>query len=636
MATKILTKPPPPPPTITHGGGDEETEPMVIEDVLTYPVLLSERIREATMEANSFKSECYSIRNLAENIGQMLRTTNRIATGISNGMIYERPIRRIVSEVTKVLEKTLTLVRKCKRGSILRRVMAIVSAADFRKLQLLLENSVADMSWLLNIFESGGGITLSLPPIASNDPIISWVWAFIASLYMGHIDDKIEAANELASLAKDNDRNKKYIVEEGGVLPLLKLLKTDSSVDAQIAAATTLFLIANDEEKVCAIINELGVPIIVQTLASSSMKVQILLASLVASMAKHSPLAQEDFARANVIRPVVTLLSADSSIEEPSSRVGTHMQSFHSVVDEKMEIFKERENNKLNRSPGLASSLSMQSVNGSNGGSSRGGLHKKERENEPPEVKLSLKTKCAEALWMLAKGSASNSKRITETKGLLCLARIVETEQGELLLNSLMAIMEITSAAESNADLRRAAFKTNSFAAKAVVDQLLRVIKEHHDPKLSIPAIRAIGFLARTFPARETRVIGPLVAQLSHNNVDVATEAAVALCKFACPENFLHVQHSKSIVEFQGVQPLLRLFKSNERAQVNAFVLLCYLAMHARNNETLEQPWVLTTLKGADSLIAQHHELAELRASAIGHLNVYNSGLLRQRPPYPP
>ncbi|KAJ0864565.1 putative armadillo-like helical protein [Helianthus annuus] len=97
-----------------------------------------------------------------------------------------------------------------------------------------------------------------------------------------------------------------------------------------------------------------------------------------------------------------------------------------------------------------------------------------------------------------------------------------------------MNVMEIAAAAESNPELRRAAFMSNSPAAKAVVDQLLRLIQESE-----IPAIKSIGSLARTFPARETRVIGPLVKQLSHQNPDVVTEAAIALGKFASPDNFL-------------------------------------------------------------------------------------------------
>ncbi|CAA3020310.1 uncharacterized protein LOC111398828 [Olea europaea var. sylvestris] len=598
-----------------------------IEEVLSYPILLSDRVDEAVKEAESFKLECLEVGKKVGNLCQMLRAAVRLSTSTSVGFyFYDRPLRRIAADVSKNLEKSLALLKKCKRRSVLRRVVTIVSAADFRKLLGYLDSSVADMKWVLSIFESGGaggGIVLSLPPIASNDPIISWVWSYIASLHMGQLQDKIEAANELASLAKDNDRNKQIIVEEGGISPLLKLLRDNSSPDAQIAAAFALYNLANDMERVLTIIDELGVPVIFQVLRDSPMRVQIKVANLVATMAEHCPLAQEDFARENVIRPLVTLLSFDIFMDDLNIREGK--QSIHSIVQINKEMDKS-----LSR-PGFGSSLSMHYSEGS----TKGGNHRKERENEKPEVKHKLKISCAEALWMLARGSVPNSRRITETKGLLCLARLVETEQGELQYDCLMTIMEITAAAESNADLRRAAFKTNSPAAKAVVDQLLRIIKESDTLRLKISAIRAIGSLSRTFPARETRVIVPLVEQLSHSNQDVATEAAISLGKFACPDNFLGIEHSKTIIEFKGVLPVMRLLRGNERATLHGLILICYLAINNGKSEDLERAGVLSAFEGIDrAFIAQHPELKELMHQAIYHLSVFHhtthSGLLTQ------
>lgn len=591
-----------------------------IGEVLSIPILLSDQIGEAVKEAESFKFECSEVGKQVERLCQMLRSAVRLATSTTAGAaFYDRPLRRIVMDVTKHLEKSLTLVKKCRRRSILRRVVTIVSIADFRKLFALLDSSMADMTWVLSIFDAGG-IVLTLPPIASNDPIISWVWSFIASLQMGQLHDRIEAANELASLAKDNDRNKQIIVDEGGVLPLLKLLKDSSSLEGQIAAASALFTLANDEERVQAIIDELGIPAIVHVLGDSPMKVQVKVANLVAKMAEYSPRAQEDFARENVIRPLVTLLSFDLFMED--SKLKVEIQSIHSIVQIRKNLYK----------PGFSSSLSMHHSEGS----SRGGSgHRKERENEKPEVKLELKISCAEALWMLARGSVPNSKRITDTKGLLCLAKLVEIEKGELQMNCLMTIMEITAAAESNADLRRATFKTNSPAAKAVVDQLLRIIKDSDDPSLQIPAIRAIGSLARTFPARETRVVGPLVELLGHRDQDVGAEAAISLGKFACPDNFLAVEHCKTVIEFRGVPPLMRLLRGNEKAQLHGLILTCYLAIHAGKSEDLERAGVLNALEGVDrALIIQHPELKEFISQAIYHLSVFHqshSGMLTQR-----
>ncbi|RYR10016.1 hypothetical protein Ahy_B05g078468 [Arachis hypogaea] len=581
-----------------------------IEDELSYPIMVAERVRAAADEADSFKTECSDVWKQVDRLLQMLRSLVRFATSAASSPgglpLYERPVRRVASEASKNLDRALSLVRKCKRRSILRRVVTIVSAADFRKVLSYLEASIGDMRWLLSILDAdgsaaaaggGGGIVLSLPPIASNDPILSWI-----------------------------------IVEEGGVPPLLKLLKESSSPVAQIAAASALCNLANDLERVRVIVSELGVPIVVQVLADSPMKVQIRVAQLVARMAEHDPVAQEDFARENAIRPLVTLLSFDTFVDDPMGQLGR--QSIHSIVQINREFGKKTA--MMGRSGNRPLTNSFSSFSHSEG-SSRGGNHRKDRENEDPAVKLQLKVSCAEALWMLARGSVTNSRKITETKGMLCLAKLVEKEQGELQYNCLMTIMEITAAAESNADLRRAAFKTNSPAAKAVVEQLLRIIKEVDNPSLRIPAIKSIGSLARTFPARETRVIGPLVAQLSHKNTDVAAEAAIALNKFACPDNFLHVEHSKAIIEFNGVPALMRLLRANEITQLHGLILLCYLALHAGNSESLEQARVLTALEGADrAVIAQHPELRELVSRALIHLSLYHAGMNSQRITYLP
>ena len=608
-----------------------ELEEKLIEEELGYPIRLSEQVRAAVDEANWFKLECSEVGKQVDRLSQMLRTMTRFATTAQ--FLYDRPIRRVTAEVSKNLERALTLVRKCKRRSVLRRVVTIVSAADFRKVQSFLESSVGDMRWLLSIFDTENGGGGGIPPIASNDPIVSWVWSFVATLQMSQLPEKIEAANELASFARDNDRNKKIIVEEGGVPPLLKLLKDGASLEAQIAAATAIYNLANDQERVRAIVNELGVQIIVQVLSDSPMVVQTQAARLVARMAEYDPIAQEDFAREHVIRPLVTLLSFETFVDDHNDQLSK--QSFHSIV----QINKQMEKKTLTRPSSRPYSNSNSNSNSNyyhyyyhnNEGSSRAGQHRRERENEKPEVKLSLKISCAGALWMLAKGSVMNSKRITETKGLLCLAKLVEKEEGELQYNCLMTIMEITDAAEFNADLRRSSFRINSPAAKAVVEQLLRVIRELGNPILQVPAIKSIGSLARTFPARETWVINPLVTQLSHRNPDVAAEAAISLGKFACPDNFLCVEHSKTIIEYNGVPQLMRMLRANERTQLHGLILLCYLAIHAGNSEALEQARVLTALEGADrTVVAQHPELRELVSKAIDHLNLYQVGVQSQ------
>ncbi|GAV62231.1 Arm domain-containing protein [Cephalotus follicularis] len=599
--------------TVTRNEEDNNNNKSLQEE-LSLPIILSDRVIKSAQEAESNKQDCSDLARQVDKLSQMLRSLVRLSAATQS--LYDRPVRRVVSDVTKNLERALTLTRKCKHSGVLRQVFSITTAADFRKAFNLLDSSAGDLRWLLTIFDDADGTNLSLPPIASNDPILAWVWSYISTVQMGQLRDRVDAANELASLARDNDRNKKIIVEEGGVLPLLKLLKEGDN-EGQLAAVNALLNLATDQERVRVIVDVRGIPIIVAVLGDSPMKIQIVVANLVARMADLDNVAQEEFVRENVTKPLVSLLSMDMFLESASAKPPVGKTSIHSIVQMNKELATNKHSYHYQHSYS----------NSSSDGSSRGGNYRKERELELPEVKLKVKVSCAGALWKLSKGCLSNSRKITETKGLICLAKLIGEDRGELRFNCLMAIMEITVVAEENSDLRRSAFKTNSPAAKAVLDELLKVIREENDPTLKIVAIRSIGCLARTFPAKETRIIGPLVAQLGSKNVDVATEAAIALGKFVCPDNFNCSEHSKAIFEFEGVPPLMRLLRVNEGAQIHGLVLLCYLALNGGNSKALEQARALNALEGAARhVLVQHPDLRDLFARAIHHLTLYQAG----------
>ncbi|XVE48590.1 hypothetical protein DITRI_Ditri01bG0013700 [Diplodiscus trichospermus] len=208
---------------------------------------------------------------------------------------------------------------------------------------------------------------------------------------------------------------------------------------------------------------------------------------------------------------------------------------------------------------------------------------------------------------------------------IFCLAKLVEVEHGDLQCR-LMTIVEITAAAESNLDLRCQAFKTKSPGSNAIVEQLLRVMKESQDPTLQVPAIKSIGSLARIFYERENRhVIGVLVSQLDNGHQEVATEAVIALQKFACKDNYHHKAHSKTMVEFNAVRPLVRLLRDGEmRLQLKVLLLMCYIAMNADYSEAMEHARVRTAIqellarnKGYRKVVSQHPELKECIHKAL-------------------
>ncbi|XVE48587.1 hypothetical protein DITRI_Ditri01bG0013400 [Diplodiscus trichospermus] len=227
-----------------------------------------------------------------------------------------------------------------------------------------------------------------------------------------------------------------------------------------------------------------------------------------------------------------------------------------------------------------------------------------------------------------------NSRMIKEIIDLLmfCLAKLVEAEHGDLQCCFMTIITEIAAAAESNLDLRCKAFKTNSPGSNAIVEQLLRVTEESQDPTLQVPAIKSIGCLARIFYERENHhVIGVLVSQLDNGDQEVATEAAIALQKFACEDNYFHKEHSKKMVEFNAVQPLVRLLRDGgSRQQLHGLLLMCYIAINADYSEAMEQARfrtafeeLLATNRGFLSVVSQNPELNELIPKALQYLTLY-------------
>ncbi|XP_058754866.1 uncharacterized protein LOC131628015 [Vicia villosa] len=572
-----------------------------LKDELLIPILMADQVMKMAQEAKSSKLECHELATKVDILCESLRCVVR-AVEANHKLLNHIPIRRMVREVTKNLEKTSAFVRRCKKQGaigVLKQVLTIRSNGDFRKVWNLLESSNSDMMWLLNIFESKG-TDLSIPPIACNDPILAWVWTYIYTLQLGNPSDRAEAATELGSIAKINSRNKFIIMEEGGVLPLLKVLKDSSFPECQIAASNALVNIVSDDDDqqriVRFLISNLAVPVIVQALLDGVFIVRVSVANLVSAMADQDLLAREEFILANMTKPLVSLLSIDNVID---ARNG-----IHSLV------------------------LNMSEV-GYDGSSCR------EREaDQSPELRNDVKVSCAKALWKLSKGCLLACKKITETKGLPCLAKIIESASDELRLNCLMAIMEIAAVAESNAALRRNAFRSTAPEAKAVLDQLLKVVREESDSEFLIPAIKSIGSLARNFPGRVPHVLGPLVAHLRNRDLNVAREIVIALEKFVCDDNYNCVEHSKIILELDGIPKLMRLLQASDHQQVYGLKLLCYLAINVGNSKVLEQEHVLISLeKFAHSVLPQNPDIKELFGKAIDHLTLFQPGVHYYRQP---
>lgn len=653
-----------------------------VKQILAKPIQLADQIVKAADEATSNKLDCSELKSKTEKLAGLLRQAAR-----ASSELYERPTRRIIDDTEQVLEKALSLVLKCRANGVIKRVFTIIPAAAFRKMSSQLENSIGDVSWLLRVSASGDDRQdeyLGLPPIAANEPILCLIWEQIAILTNGSIDDRSDAAASLVTLARDNDRYGKLIIEEGGVGPLLKLLK-EGKIEGQENAATAIGLLGRDPESVEHMIHCGVCSVFAKILKEGPMKVQAVVAWSVSELAANYPKCQDLFQQNNIIRLLVGHLAFETVQEHSKYAITSHKAtSIHAVVvvannksgsngngvykgnekpvvdDDDKGIFSRIPHPMGNKTPSqmhnvvtntMALKAGMKQENGhgttnnvkqSDQGlnhhqhqhhqlqqhsiSLSGAASTKGRELEDPKTKAKMKAMAARALWHLAKGNSPICRSITESRALLCFAVLLEKGSEDVQFNSAMALMEITAVAESDTDLRRSAFKPNSPACKAVVDQLLRII-EKADSNLLIPCVKSIGNLARTFRATETRIIAPLVKLLDEREDEISRDAAIALTKFACSENYLHTDHSKAIISAGGAKHLIQLVYFAEQVQLPALILLCYIALHVPDSEELAQAEVLTVLEWASkqSYLTQDERVDSLLPESKSRLELYQS-----------
>ncbi|MQM22868.1 hypothetical protein Taro_055926 [Colocasia esculenta] len=661
-----------------------------VKQILQTPIQLADQVTKMADDVHaSFRADCAELKSKTERLAVLLRQAARAD-------LYERPTRRIMDDTEQVLEKALSLVAKCRAAhGLVKRVFTIIPAAAFKKMSSQLENSIGDVSWLLRVSATrsrGEGDDdddddgyLGLPPIASNEPILCLIWEQVAKLHNGSLDDRADAAASLVSLARDNDRYGKLIIEEGGVGPLLKLVK-EGREEGQESAARAIGLLGKDPESVDQMLHSGVCSVFAKVLKEAPMKVQATVAWAVAELASNSSKCQDLFSQHNVIRLLVShlafetvqehskyaipskagrmsihsvVLANNSTAGDAGGGGGPHQQVGNAAPDDDRQAVRHLLGNQHNRSNqmhnvvqstmakcsnslppnangGISTRHQQQQQHGHQQHISLAGASLKGREFEDPATKAHMKAMAARALWQLARGNPAICKSITESRALLCFAVLLEKGLDEVQYNSAMALMEITRVAAKDADLRRSAFKPNSPAARAVVDQMLRVVEKAESDDLLQPCITALGCLSRTFRATETRVIGPLVRLLDEREAYISREAVVALTKFACPDNYLHVDHSKAIIAAGGPKHLVQLVYFGEQSilQIEALVLLCYIAHNVPDNESLAQAEALTVLEWASkqSFMVQDPAVEQLLAEAKGRLELYQSRTSRGFP----
>jgi len=246
-------------------------------------IQLANKVAKAAEEAIPFKQECVDIKSKVEKLSDLLRQAF-----ISE--LYKHQTVRIFRDTKKVLNKALSLLLK-KRIFII--IPISVSVSAFSKTSFKLENSIVNVSWLLrtsslhdnnqylglppitaNYLISGliwepiailldspkdsseeaasllsqahDNKYLDLPPIAANYRMIGLIWEQIAILRTGSPKDSSDAAALLLSLAHESNFCKHYLIEEGGVVPILKLMKEGNTQEGKQTAARAIALFVSD------------------------------------------------------------------------------------------------------------------------------------------------------------------------------------------------------------------------------------------------------------------------------------------------------------------------------------------------------------------------------------------------------
>ncbi|KAM0876264.1 hypothetical protein ACQ4PT_036247 [Festuca glaucescens] len=613
-----------------------------VKAMLARPIQLADEVAKQCGVARCFRAECTDLKLRADKLAALLRQAARAD-------LYDRPAARIMAGAAQALAKASALAARCAHGHPrLRRLFTLSPAAGFPRTAALLDTALEDVAWLLRISSphgsadgegDGDGDLRGLPNIAQNEPILFLIWDHVARLHTGGLAARADSAANLASLARDSQHFAKLIIEEDGIPPLLRLLK-EGTDEGQEAAVRALGQLGCDAESVEKLVQAGICSAFTTALKEPQMRVQAAVAESIATLADRSQACQELFTQNNAVRYLVGHLASGTIQEHSRYAVGsssskntaaapTPMTSLHSVVLAKTlstrhsgdfmvsvpeepprvsNVSKDEVDTKRNQMQSVVQSAmaAKTKTNGSlippfrpqlgtSGSSGRGA-----REVEDPELKAHLKAMAAKALWKLARGHLGVCKSITESRALLCFAALLEKGDGGMGTNmqvfSAMAIMEIARVAEHSLALRQSAFKPSSPAAKAVVDQLLHIVCKGDYDELLIPCITALGCLARTFTASETRMIAPLVQLLDEREPPVIKEAVLALTKFACTANHLHVSHCKAVVDEGGARHLVQLVYLGDEVQIEALILLCYIASHVPESEELAQAGVLAVL----------------------------------------
>lgn len=519
-----------------------------------------------------------------------------------NRGLYDSPARRIIGVAENVLNKAISLVHRCCGG--IKRVFNVIPAASFHDISFQLECSIANISWLLDDDPYQEGVR---PPIAADEPVLCNIWELNAILHTASVEDRCNAVGSLLSLANESEGHRKLIVQEGDwIQPLLRLGAAQEGIpEVQENAIAIITLLGKENSRMIystfisvfksyfydQLIEDEGRcnPIDVLKHLTKEERWNLTLLRLVK---EGTPKEQE-----NAVK-FITLFGKDNAriIDD------TVAEQFHSIlqqdshrkvqaivawaVSELVEVH-EPIDIQVFHNYRFIECLSQLAFETS-------------QDNKNDGYLASMTTR---ALWHLAKRSWKSCRIIADSIEFACIASL-DSAHEEARYNSTMALLEVTAEAERDSELRKSVFNPDSPFYTAMIYQLVRVVEgQDAHSSLLIPCIKAIGNLSTTFTAKQTKMIGSLVELLKFGfnfNSEVSRVLCVTLGKLANPDNYLHVDHSREILDAGGAKQLVKLVSKGDKiVQIPALILLCYVTINIPNREEIASANVLNVLEWA-------------------------------------
>ncbi|KAG6571032.1 hypothetical protein SDJN03_29947, partial [Cucurbita argyrosperma subsp. sororia] len=196
----------------------------IVKEILARPIQLADQVTKNADCAQTFKQECIELKTKTEKLATLLRQAARPRQQRPLRASHPPHHRRHRASSRQGLHPRHEMSFQWYNETYVHHYQRCLLQKNLHPARKF----IGDVSWLLRVSipaEDRDDEYLGLPPIASNEPILGLIWEQVAILHTGTLEERSDAAASLASLARDNDRYGKLIIEEGGVVPLLKLAK---------------------------------------------------------------------------------------------------------------------------------------------------------------------------------------------------------------------------------------------------------------------------------------------------------------------------------------------------------------------------------------------------------------------------